>query len=340
MENIIAVLPVAGFGKRLRPHTLTKAKVLLTIAGKPILSYIIDELLNLPINEFIFIVGHCGKQIETFIQDNYSLNAQFVYQEEQRGLGHAVYLSKDFIEPDDDMLIILGDTLFEADLTAIIASDISLIGVKEVKDPSRFGVVQMKQDRVQNLVEKPNKPPSNLAIVGIYFIKQSMQLIQALEYTISRGITTKGEIQLTDALHYLVQQGNQMSVFKVQGWFDCGKPETLLATNRYLLEKYHHTTAIEGSPVKPPVFIGNGVTIEGSTIGPFVSISDGCIIEDTIISNSIVYDNSVIKSCNLVNSIIGSSSVVKGANQMLNIGDFSTIVHFNEERTKQNEKGD
>ncbi|TES91942.1 MAG: nucleotidyl transferase [Candidatus Cloacimonadota bacterium] len=326
MKALKVILPVAGSGTRLRPHTLTNPKVLLRVAGKPILGYIMKELLNHPISEVIFIVGHLGKQIESYIKENFQLKTRFVYQKEQLGLGHAVYLTKDFVKPDEEILILLGDTIFEINLNDVIKSEKSLIGVKEVENPSRFGVVKLVDGKVEGFVEKPKKFISNLAIVGIYYLKESGALLEALEENIQKGKKTKGEFQLTDGLQQLIEKGYEIGIFPVEGWFDCGKPETLLATNRHLLKRYHRGVRINGSVIIPPVFIGKDTVIKRSVIGPYVSVANGCEIIDSIIKNSILNTNALVKMSILSNSIMGESAIVNGGFQSLNVGDFSQIV--------------
>ncbi len=325
MRPIKAVLPVAGTGTRLRPHTLTKPKVLLPIAGKPMLQYIIDELIPCNIDEHIFIIGHLGTRIEEFITKTYPIKSHFMEQRERLGLGHAIYLSKEFINPGDDMLIILGDTLFELDLEAVIQSDRSLIGVKEVADPSRFGVSQLQNGTVSRFVEKPTSFVSNLAMVGIYYIRNAEALMNALAYNIEHEVKSKGEYQLTDALQRMVEEGHAFGVVPVEGWFDCGKPETLLATNRHFLKKHFNDKKGDEIGITPPCYIGKNVHLRNATIGPYVSIEDGCTIQNSTISNSIVYDHAFISDSDIRDSIIGSNAIVKGGSLILNIGDYASV---------------
>mgnify|MGYP001057153855 CR=1 FL=1 len=326
MKNLKVILPVAGSGTRLRPHTFTTSKVLLMVAGKPILGHIMETVQHLPASEFIFITGHLGKQIETYIKNSFRIKAHFIEQKEQLGLGHAIYLAKDYIEPNDDILILLGDTILDINLNEVVKSKDSLVGVKEVNDPSRFGVVELVDKKVKGFIEKPDRFVSNLAIVGIYFIKEAGTLFEALEEIIRKDLRTRGEFQLTDGLQTLIEKGNKISAFPVEGWFDCGKPETLLATNKYLLKKYGKEQNIAGSLIIPPVFIGENVKIERSILGPYVSVGENCYISDSIIKNSIVNINATVKTSILINSIIGESALVNGGFESLNVGDFSQIV--------------
>jgi len=312
MATLKIVIPVAGIGKRLRPHTLKTPKVLLKVAGKPIISYLLEELLKVGSGEFVFIVGHLGAEVERFVKEKYNIRAKFVYQQEQLGLGHAVYLSKEFVKAGDEVLIVLGDTVFEFDLGKVVNSDNSVIGVKEVLNPERFGVVELKDNRVCNFVEKPDKFVSNLAIVGIYYIKESAALFQSLEELISAGVKTKGEFQLTDGLQALVEKGYEIGVFPVEGWFDCGKPETLLAANRHLLKDHSNKVQIPDSLVTSPVAIEPNTSIRSSIIGPFASIGKDCKITNAIIRDSIIYDGAVVSNSILETSIIGELEIVEG----------------------------
>ena len=330
MKDLKVVLPVAGSGTRLRPHTFTKPKVLLEVAGKPILGYIMEEIINLPISEVIFIVGHFSDQIESYIKSNFNVKSSFIVQKEQQGLGHAIYLTKDYFKPDDEMLIILGDTIFEVNLNEIIKSRISLVGVKEIENPSRFGVVKLEKEKVTGFVEKPKEFVSNLAIVGIYYIKQPHELLNGLEEIIQKGIQRKGEFQLTDGLQSLVEKGYKIDIFPVKGWFDCGKPEALLTTNQHLLEKYYKELKKEDSLIIPPVFIGEDAVVKRSIIGPHVSVGAFCRIEDSVVKNSILYTKSSVLMSILSDSIIGESAIIKGVFQSLNVGDFSQTIQKHE----------
>jgi glucose-1-phosphate thymidylyltransferase len=325
MRSIKAIFPVAGVGTRLRPHTLTQPKVLLPVAGKPMLQHIIDELIPFDIDEYLYIVGHLAGRIEEFITETYRVKSQFIRQNERLGLGHAIYLAREFVDPEDALLIILGDTLFELDLNALLGSDRSLIGVKEIDDPSRFGVVQLEAGTVKRFIEKPEKPVSNLAIVGIYYVQEARTLMNGLAYIIEHGLKTKGEYQLTDALQHMIDEGHSFGTIPVEGWFDCGKPETLLSTNRHFLEKHFSDAEPHKTGITPPCCIGESVTLRNATIGPFVSMGNDCSVQDSVISNSIILDNVSISDARIKNSIIGSNTSVKGGSFILNTGEYTSI---------------
>ena len=237
-SETIAIIPVAGVGTRLRPHTHTLPKVLLHVAGKPIIAHILDDLPALGIRKAVLIVGYMGDLVREYVVRNYPrLEAHFVEQPERLGLGHAVSLAAAHVD-DQPILIILGDTIFEADLRGVLAGPTHSIGVKAVDDPRRFGIVETdRSGKVTLLIEKPERPASNLAITGIYYFTHAGPLLAALEEIQRKDIRTKGEFQLTDAMELMVQNGETLTTFPVAGWYDCGKTETLLETNRILLSK-------------------------------------------------------------------------------------------------------
>jgi len=319
------IIPVAGVGKRLRPHTISSPKALIEVAGKPILGHILDGIASIDSEEVVFIVGPMGESIEKYVRETYGLpNAHFIHQETPLGLGHAIYLAQDRSD-GSPVLILLGDTIFDADIGAAIARNRNFIGLKEVPDPGRFGVVELDGERVVRLVEKPDVPPSNLAVVGIYYFTHDEKLFSALEETIQSGRKTRGEFQLTDALQLMVDRGEDIYYMTVDGWYDCGKPETLLATQRYLLGRLREQPEIPGSVIIPPVFIHETARISRSIIGPYVSISEGVVTERSILSNSIVRRNSVIKQMSLDGAIIGQNADLFGFTFRMQAGDSSQL---------------
>ncbi len=211
--------------------------MLLNVAGKPIIGHIMDKLIAAGIDEAIVIVGYLGYMVEEWLTKNYSIKFTFVNQPERLGLAHAIWMCRPHIKDDEPLLIILGDTIFEVDLLPVMTSTTSTLGVKEVDDPRRFGVAVTKGGNIQKLVEKPDTPVSNLAIVGLYFLRESGSLFKSIDHLIANEIKTKGEYQLTDALQLMIEGGEKFTVFPVHGWYDCGKPETLLSTNEILLQK-------------------------------------------------------------------------------------------------------
>ncbi len=321
-----AIIPVAGVGSRLRPHTYTVPKVLLNVAGKPIIGHILDKLIENGFDEATVVVGYLGEKVKEYILKNYSINVDFVEQEERLGLAHAIYLSRHTISRDP-VLIILGDTIFEVDLKKLTASEHSVLGVREVEDPRRFGVAETADGFVSRLVEKPENPTSNLAIVGIYSITRPQVLVDCLKELLKKDIRTKGEYQLTDALQMMIERGEKMKTFTIEGWYDCGKPETLLATNRHLLELLPPSNVSDGIVIKQPVFISPRATVRNAVIGPHATVADGAVVENAIIRNSIVSEGAKVRDALLENSIVGSNAVVQGSYSRINVGDSSELEY-------------
>jgi len=331
-----ALIPAAGVGTRLRPHTYSIPKILLNVAGKPMIAHLIDELVNVKeIDNIIIIVGHLGDKVQDFIKDRYASHKNvkftFVEQKETHGLGHAIYQAKEHLK-NEPVVIILGDTIFEFELEEFLNLGNSAIGVKDVDDPGRFGVIETRDGYISKMIEKPSGPevtPSKKAIAGLYLIKDSDKLFSSLEYIMSHNIRTKDEYQLTDALQNMIENGEKMVPFEIQNWFDCGKPETLLSTNEYLLKKNYskqkypeYVTAL----IIPPVFIGEGCEIHNSIIGPYSTIGNNTFIKDSVLEHSIVGDNSHIENTILHQSLIGSEASVKGIYRRLYIGDSTEIT--------------
>lgn len=321
-----AIIPVAGIGTRLRPHTHTIPKALVPVAGKPIVGHILDELATVDVEDVVLVTGYMGDRVEEYIAQAYpSLSACYVHQEERKGLGHAIALTRECVK-SGPVVIILGDTIVTADFSSLVGGSRILIGVKEVENPSLFGVVEVDDGRVRSLVEKPDEPPSNLAIVGLYYLHESAGLYDALEEIIARDITTKGEYQLTDALKLMLERGEEMGTFPVEGWYDCGRPETLLETNRFLLERSGGNGAeTAGTIIVPPVAIDKTALIERSVVGPYVSVAGGAVIRDSVVRDSILNVNATVERSLLDRSLIGEGAVVKGRFQRLNVGDSSEI---------------
>lgn len=317
------VIPVAGEGTRLRPHTYTTPKVLLPVAGKPMLGHVLDQLAGLAISEVVFVVGYRGEQIKKYVQDNYKFKATFIEQKDTFGLGHAVYVG--ITDTSEDILIVLGDTIAELDWKGLVSSDHNCLGVMEVDDPSAFGVVEVKEDRITRLVEKPKDPPSNLAVVGVYFIKDAEKFRGCLEEIVKRGITSHGEIQLTDAFDLFIKNGGELHTFEIEGWHDCGKQETILETNRYLLSKHAEPVKREGSVIIPPCLIAQTARVEGSIVGPNVSLGAEATVRNSIISDAIIAQGALIEGAILRDSLVGRLAVVRGRASSHNVGDSSII---------------
>jgi len=326
-----AIIPVAGIGSRLKPHTQTQPKSLIPVAGKPILGHIVDNLVNAGVNDFVFIIGYLGDRIEQYLTEHYTdCKMSFVMQTVGRGIGHAIWLAREEVDPTEPVLIVLGDTIFEADLKTVVETNVSSLGVKKVDDPRLFGVAELNNDgHISKLIEKPKIPHSNLALVGLYYIKETAMLFECLEYHIQNDIRTNNEFHLTDALQCMIEKGANMRTFGVSTWFDCGKKEVILQTNRNLLKRleikdFSYLTKL-GNIIVPPVHISPTAKIENSIIGPDVSIGDGAYITRSIVKNSIIGMNASLQNAIIENSLIGSDSSLVGAVQSLNIGDSAEI---------------
>jgi glucose-1-phosphate thymidylyltransferase len=326
-----AIIPVAGIGSRLRPHTHTQPKSLIPVAGKPILAHIVDELIHQGITDLIFIIGYMGDKIEKYVTSHYpKVNSQFVIQTSGKGTAHALWLTKEMVKPEEEMLIVFGDTIFKANLKEILASEYTTLGVKKVEDPRDFGVAELDEEGfILKLVEKPRIPKSNLALVGVYKIKRAGYLFDAIQYVLENNIKTLDEYNLTDVLMHMIKTGERMNTFKVENWFDCGKKDILLETNAILLKeggfKKPDAKQYVNTIIIPPVFIGKDSLVSNSIIGPFVSIGEKAIVDYAIIKNSIIGPYSQLEYANLQNSIIGNDASLKGSPLSLNLGDSTEI---------------
>ncbi|MBI5837238.1 MAG: NTP transferase domain-containing protein [Candidatus Eisenbacteria bacterium] len=325
LSDVRAIIPVAGVGTRLRPHTHTVPKALINVAGKPILAHILDDLSALGVGRVVLIVGHMGDRIETYVRRHYGhLETEFVEQPDPRGLGHAVYLAR-AAASGGPVLIDLGDTIIRADLSRLVPGAPSMLGVKEVADPRRYGIVELVEGRVKRLTEKPDKPASNLALVGFYYLKDSALLFECLDELIRRDVRTRGEYQLTDALQLMLERGETMLPLPVDAWFDCGSPETLLLANRELLDRGAPAPHLPGSIVVPPVFVAPDATVEGSILGPHVTVASGAVLRGCSVRNSIVNENAHVEDIFLEDSVIGERAQVRGRRKRLNVGDSSEV---------------
>ncbi len=326
-----AIIPVAGAGTRLRPLTYTQPKVLISVAGKPILSFIIDELAENGITDFVFVIGYLGEKIREFVDKNYPhINARFVQQEKREGLGHAIWMAKDELDLNKELIIHLGDTIVDIDIKKILAEQYSTLVVKKVDDPRSFGVAEIDAEGfIKKVEEKPHIPRSNMALVGFYFIRETRKLIEALDYNITNNIRSNSEFYLTDGIQKMIADGVKFKSHKIESWYDVGKKDILLETNSILLKKLGDKAGNKGrsenSIIVPPVQIPAGAVIKNSIIGPNVSIGENTEINYCIIKNSIVGSFSKLENVVLHSSLIGSDSIIKGQSQSLNIGDNTEI---------------
>jgi len=325
-----AIIPVAGAGTKLRPHTYTQPKALIPLAGKTILSIIVDQLKDAGINDFIFIIGYLGDKIRDYVNQTYpDLNVHFVNQNERQGIGHAIQLTRNIVR-DDEVFIVLGDTICEYDVPEVLSRPHSVLGIKRVDDPRDFGVAEIGEDGfISRVVEKPQIPKSNMALVGIYRIKESVLLFDCLEQNIKNLVKSRGEFSITDAIQCMIGHGARFQSFKVQNWFDCGKKETLLESNATLLKKFGGAVSeerhFENAIIVPPVSIARDCEIRNSIVGPNVTIGEGASISHSVIKDSIIGSFADLSDIVLTRSLIGSDTEVKGECRSLNIGDNTEI---------------
>lgn len=327
-----AIIPVAGIGTRLRPHTHTQPKALIPIAGKPILAHITENLIDAGIRDFIFIIGYLGDKIEQYILSHYpQINAEFVIQTTGKGVGHAIWLARDLVKENEETLIIFGDTIVDTDLKKVCETEGNWLGVMKVEDPRLFGVAEIDNNgRILRVIEKPAIPKSNLALVGVFKIKDSKLLLDALDNIVNNQFKTHGEFTLTDGIMSMLEKGIRFDSFTVANWFDCGKKEILLETNSLLLKRLNYDTSkyqFNNTIIIPPVFIGEGCKISNSIIGPNVSVGEHAILNYATLNDSIIGPYAQIEYAILHRSLIGNDAYLKGMSQSLNIGD-STEINF------------
>ena len=325
------IIPMAGYGTRLRPHTWSKPKPLVSVAGKAVLGHVLDMFSDVPdIEEIIFIVGYLGEQAEAYMAEHYAqVSTQFIIQEEMLGQSHALWLAREHLQGPICMVFV--DTLIEADLSNLEKEKADAVAwVKEVDDPRRFGVAEVgKNGTFRRLVEKPEDMSNNLALVGFYYFKEAEKLVQAIESQMDSGTQLGGEFYLADAINIMLDQGLNMRVETVDIWKDCGKPDALLDTNRYLLDSHRDNTNVasqrDGAIIIPPVFVHPKATISDSVIGPHASIGPDCEIKRSIVRNSIIESGSLVQDSVLEESIVGQNARIVSQPRRLNIGDNSDL---------------
>lgn len=316
------IIPVAGEGVRLKPHTHILPKCLLFVAGKPILGHILDAFRALPVDRLVIILGAKGDQIKEFCR-RYRYSFRFVTQPERRGLGHAVYLGSQGLK--GPTMVLLGDTIIDINFKKFCSAAHNVLALKAVQDPRRFGIAEIRGRLITNLVEKPEHPKSNLALVGLYYFQEIRQLRAAMAEVMRRGIKTRGEYQLTDGLRRMLQRGVEFQSYRIDRWFDCGTAEALIETNRHLLKKMHYCQRRPQVIVNPPVYIPDSARIENSIIGPNVSVGEKAVIRNSILRDSIINHEALVENDLLINSIIGGKAAVRGAFKKVNVGESSVI---------------
>jgi glucose-1-phosphate thymidylyltransferase len=323
------IIPLAGKGTRLRPHTHTVPKPMLRVAGKPVMDYVLDDVRKLgDVSEVVYITGHLKETVEAHARTVYAdLPATFIEQKVQDGTAGAVELAKSRVK-GEPVLIIFVDTIFDADLSIIPTStDDGIIWTKEVEDYQRFGVVVTDAaGHMTQIVEKPKTPISKRANIGLYYIRNSALLFEGIAHTLSQP-ANNGEFYLTDAFQYMIDHGAKLQVVDVAGWYDAGKLDTLLDTNRVMLEKgrARRPADVQGATIIEPVYIEDGCTLTGSTIGPNVSISAGSTVTGTTVRDAVIGAKSRLIDCVLHDSLIGDAVLLERVHGSTTVGDNSEV---------------
>jgi glucose-1-phosphate thymidylyltransferase len=322
------IIPLAGKGTRLRPHTHVTPKPMLKVAGRPIMSYVMDDVTRLGnIDEVIYITGHLKEKVEAYATTAHPLPSRFVEQKVQDGTAGAVNLARNHV--DQPVLIIFVDTIFDADLSIVNTTDADgIIWVKEVEDYQRFGVVVADADgHMTRIVEKPSTPISKRANIGLYYIRNWELLYRGIDHVLSRP-ANKGEYYLTDAFQYMIEQGARIKVVDVDGWYDAGELGTTIETNQVMLTKGRARRPASLDPsatVIEPVYIEDGVTIVNSTIGPNVSIGAGTSIRNSTVRNTIIGNSARLDGCTISHGMIGDFAVLDGVSGKVTVGDHTEV---------------
>jgi len=329
------IVPMAGRGSRLRPHTLTIPKPLVPVGGKAIVQRLVEDITKVcgeKVDEIAFIIGDFGDQVEkdlVAVAESLGAKGSIYHQEEALGTAHAILCAKDSLE--GNVVVAFADTLFKADFT-LDANAEGIIWVSQIDDPSAFGVVKLNEENIiTDFVEKPKDFVSDLAIIGIYYFKDGAYLKDELQYLIDNDIKGGGEYQLTDALENMKQKGTKFTPGEVKEWLDCGNYKATVYTNQRVLEFIKKEDIVDASLVREnaviiePCFIGKNVEIKNSIVGPHVSIGENTVIKNSIISNSIIQTNTIIKSANFKDSMVGNHASIKGSFKEYSVGDYNEI---------------
>lgn len=320
------ILPVAGLGTRLRPQTWSKPKPLVSVAGKPMLQHAIDRVAPVHPSRIVFITGFLGAQIEAWANAHLEVPTAFVEQPEMRGQTDAIIRTRHLV--DGDALILFPDMIFEADFSGLATVDADVVMfTKEVDDPSALGIAIVEEGRITKLVEKPKDPVSNLAVIGIYYIRNMADLYTAIDEQMARGISLKNEYFIADAIQLMIDAGKKVVAAPVTLWEDCGNTEALLATNRRLLDRQGGQTADRpGVSIIDPVVIDPSARLEHAVIGPHVSVGANAVVRNAVVSDAVLEEGACIESAVVAHSIVGRNGVVRGRASSVNVGDVGTVL--------------
>jgi len=327
------IIPMAGRGTRLRPHTHVTPKPLLPVVGIPMVERIVTtftRVLPRPLTEGVFILGDFPQEVNDQLADiceRHDMKASFVYQDVALGTGHATYCAHEHL--DGEVIVVFADTVFTIDDKVSLEGADVVAFVKWVEDPRRFGVVMKDGDRITDFVEKPAEIISNEALIGIYYVREGARLREALRYIIDHDVTGHGnEYQLTDAFDHLLKQGLHFTTAQVTDWLDCGTIDALMDTSRFLLQRPEEAKklgTIENSEIVEPVYVGADAVVRNSVVGPNVVVESGAVIDESTVKDSIIFSGAVVKKAEIADSMVGRDARVSGRYQRLNIGDHSTV---------------
>lgn len=332
------IIPMAGMGKRMRPHTLTTAKPLIPIAGKPVVQRLVEDIIatsNEKVGEIAFVIApHFGKAVESMLLDvaaDLGAQGRICYQEQALGTAHAILCAADSLK--GNVFIAFADTLFKADFKIDTGKD-AIIWTQKVADPSAFGVVKLAEDgRITEFVEKPVTYVSDLAIIGVYYFRDGENLRNEMQYLLDNNITEKGEYQLTTAMENMKNKGLSFYSDQVEEWLDCGNKDATVYTNQRILEIKKDTeqliaasAKLENTTIIAPCFIGEHVTLKNAVVGPHVSVEANAVIENAVISNSIIQSDATVKNALITNSMLGKSVTYSNKADEISLGDFSTVL--------------
>lgn len=321
------ILPVAGFGTRLRPHTWSQPKPLVSVAGKAMMAHVLDRVMSINPRKLVFITGYLGEQIEEWARENYKdVELAFVEQPEMLGQSDAIYRTKEHVE--GDALMLFPDALFEADFSGLRDRDVDGVAfTKHVEDPSAYGVALLEEGYVTKLIEKPSEPVSNEALIGIYYFRDTDSLFSAIEEQMNREIMTKGEYFIADAIQIMIDRGAKFEIEQIDIWQDCGNVEALLDTNRYLLSNEPPSPAQRpGSLIVPPSFVHRDAKLEDAVVGPYASIGAGTVVRNSVVRDSIIEEDSEIVDAILQRSVVGSQVTIQGSARSINVGDNGKVA--------------
>lgn len=333
-KTLKIVIPMAGYGTRLRPQTWSRPKQLISMAGKAVIEHVLGMFSTLPADqnvEFVFVVGYLGDKIQEFMDAEYpDLTIDYVEQKEMKGQSHAIYLAEKYI--DGPMLMVFADTLIETDLSFLDDETADIVAwVKPVPDPRRFGVAELGDEGlVTRLIEKPKAMDNNLAVVGFYYFREGRELIEAIEKQMDRDVQLKGEYFLADAINIMLDENqSKMRTEKINIWLDAGTPQAVLETNRYLLEhgsdNSDQAAQRMGVRVIPPVYVHPEAIVEASVLGPYTAVGAGCEVRGSVVQNSIIEKDARVEHIILDRSLIGQKAQVKGGSRSVNVGDNSIL---------------